>query len=295
MYYGPLRPQWTVRAVLISFSTTEEHMVTKSKHRYAAAAAVGIAGLLTFATACGGQDSGSISPKIALSPSPSISEAGPTGPSITGGKVIKTDNGEYLQSTIFPDDPTMKYDPSKNLGTPEYNISPERIQIAQEFALRFVAEEVIDSPLNNSATSVDAWWNEHKNLFDPAYHDSIRSDFDSGSDDDEGGPVTRNLWQKDVESFDYKYVYSPNETRFSEREMDVTEIYYSDKDMLVITIAYSYTAKVQTPEGVEPEKANGTYQMGLVPTGQNGSGWAISHYNTKWTVVEIPALANQEK
>lgn len=257
-----------------------KHVLVESVVRYRrTAAAVGLAGLMTFSTACsGGQDIGN-APENTSSPSPSISQTGPAGPSITGGKVIKTEKGEYLQSTISPDDPAMKYDPSVAIGNPEDYVSREQIEKGQDFTVKFVAEEVIDSSLNNGAGNTDKWWNENKNKFDPTYHTAIREDLDKTD-----GPVVQNKWHKDVVDYDYNYVYSKNETRISDRDIKVYEVYHSENNMLVFKTKYDYTAKVQTPDGIGYEKVSGDYVVGLIPSDKDESGWAISHYSSKYDV-----------
>lgn len=258
-----------------------KHVLVESvvRHRRSIAA-VGIAGVLTFSTACaGGQDMERNSPETSPSPSPSISQTAPAGPSVTGGEIIKTNKGEYLQSTISPDDPAMKYDPAVAYANPEEHVSREQIEKAQAFTVKYIAEDVIDSPLNNDAASVDSWWSENKNNFDPAYQESIRKDFDESE-----GPLIRNAWQKDFKDYEYNYVYSPTETRISDRDIKVNEIYYSDNGMLAVDVKYNYTAKVNTPDGIGYEKVSGTYLVGLIPSSANESGWVISHYNSKYTV-----------
>lgn len=259
-----------------------KHVLVESvvRHRRSVAA-VGLAGLMTFSTACsGGQDMGN-SPEVSSSPSPSISQTAPVGPSITAGKVIKTDKGEYLQSTIAADDPAMKYDPSKSIANPEAHVSLEQIQKGQEFTVKYIAEDVIDSPLNNKASTVDSWWSENKDKFDPAYHESIRNDLEVRD-----GPVVQNKWHQDID-YKYDYIYSTQETRISDRNISVNEVYYSDTNMLVFKTNYDYTAKVRTPDGIGFEKISGDYTVGLIPSDKNESGWAISHYTSKYQVTDF--------
>lgn len=258
---------------------TWRHVLAKSVVRpRRTTLAVGLAGFMFLSTACGaGQGAGVDNDATA---SPSISLPAPAGPSITGGVVIKTDKGEYLQSTIADDDPAMQYDPATALGTPEDHLSREQIEDAHKFTVRYIAEDVIDSPLNDNASSVDSWWNENKRIFDPAYHDAIRQDFV-----DRDGPVVRNKWHEDVAvDYEYGYVYSSTETRISDRNIKIYETYYSENSMLVFKAKYDYSAKVPTPDGIGYEKVSGEYVVGLRPSDAGESDWVITHYDSEYTV-----------
>lgn len=255
-----------------------KHVLVESVVRYRrTVAAVGLAGLMTFSTACsGGQEPGN-APENLTSPSPSISQTAPAGPSITAGEVVKTDKGEYLKSTISNDDPAMQYD--ENLVDPltRENVPRENLESAHKYAVKYIAEEVIDSPLNNGAVSVDSWWAENKNRFDPQYHDEIYTTMI-----EKEGPVVRNNWQKDVTEFEYNYVYSPNETRLSERDIKVNSMYVSDTGVYMLDAEYSYSAKVNEPNGIGTEKISGTYRVGLIPSTTSPGGWMINYYDSKY-------------
>lgn len=261
-----------------------KHVLVESVVRYRrTVAAVGLAGLMTFSTACsGGQEPGN-APENLTSPSPSISQTAPAGPSITAGEVVKTDKGEYLRSTIKEDDPAMQYDESVVEPGTLAAVPREALESAHKYNVSFIAEEVIDSPLNNGAVSVDSWWEENQNRFHPGVRDSIRADFE-----DRDGPVIRGLWQKDVKEFDYNYVYSPQETRFSDRKIDVTNMYYTDKGVYVVETDFSFDAKVQTPTGLGTEKTSGTYKIGLIPDEQDKE-WKISYYKLSYEVKDFSA------
>lgn len=245
-------------------------------------AAAGLAVVVSFSTACGGGQGNGDTPDKASVPTPSISETAPAGPSVTADKIIKTDKGEYLHSTITDDDPAMKYDPTVVHPGTESSLPREQLEDAHRFTVKYIANHVIDSPLNDDASTVDSWWEEHKGMYDPRYHEAIRAEFD-----EKDGPLVRNKWHKDVKEFDYHYVYSPDETRISERSIKVTEIYYTETGMVVLTSDYSYSAKVPTPDGVGTERIKGTYTLGLRPSSATMDGWTISSYDSKYEVLEV--------
>lgn len=266
-----------------------KHVLVESVVRYRrTAAAVGLAGLMTFSTACsGGQDIGN-APENTSSPSPSISQTAPAGPSIAGGQVIKTDKGEYLQSTIADDDPAMKYDSTKATDEAKAQYTEDELKEAQKITSKYVAEEMIDSPLNNSAVSVDTWWTANKDKFDPNYHAETKKALDDGQ-----GPVIRNLWQEERKDT-YSYVYSPTETRVFDRNMQNTKTYISPNGkVLVFDGEFNYKAKIQNPAdpsaGYATESTSGTYSLGLIKSESSPSGWVITGYQFNATIDDVSA------
>lgn len=264
------------------------NMQYKTMGRTAAALAVGLSVLITGCSAPAAPEEAADT--VSATPEPSPSETGPAGPSLPGGEIVQSAKGEYLQSTIAADDPVLKYDPSKTPGNLEEYLTPEQLQKGQEFALRYIVEEMIDSPLNNNPDAdVDAWWDEHKRLFDLGQHELFRDGIT-----DETGPVLRNRWQADVESFAYDYVYSSTETRFSNLNLNVKDLYFTVKGVLVINTDFDVTAKVRTPDGIGYETLYADATLGLIPSDLNESGWVISYYKWDLTNADIPEPADSE-
>lgn len=153
--------------------------------------AVGMAGAIMATSACGGSGGQTVdhSPSVVPS-SPSISQtatpsADPSAiPSISSVKPGETINGiptktelandgkgEYIQTTISPDDPALKYNPSIVDPGATGVYSPDEIAEAQKFAVTFIAEEGIDSTLNNNPgdeATQEAWWAKNKDKFTAA-------------------------------------------------------------------------------------------------------------------------------
>ncbi|MBC9705822.1 MAG: hypothetical protein H9W81_12795 [Enterococcus sp.] len=268
-----------------------KHVLVESVVRYRrSVAAVGIAGLLTFSTACaGGQDMGNNSPEITSSPSPSISQtAAPAGPSIAGGEVIKTDKGEYLQSTIADDDPVLAYNPDIVTDDAKAAFNEKDLQDAKHFAVKYTAEELIDSPLNNNASSFDSWWETHQNLFSAEYREEIK-----GNIQNKKGPILHSEWQEERKDT-YSYVYSPNETRMYDRLISVNkESILPDGKTVVVEGDFSYKAKVKNPSdpsvGYATESTSGTYRFGVVKDPNAPDGWSISGFEIHSTVDDVSA------
>lgn len=263
------------------------------RHRRAVAA-VGIAGLLTACTACGsgGQDMGSSTPEVTSSHSPSVSPtATPVGPSTTAGEVVKTDKGEYLQSTISDDDPAMQYDPAKFTDNAKAIFSAEDIQQAQKVGVKFVAEQVIDSPLNNGAVSVDSWWGENQNRFDPAYRASIRANIDNSA-----SPVLLNKWHEERKDT-YSYIYDSKETRVYDRLISMNQGSVSeDGSLVVIEGEFSFKAKIKNPSdpsaGYATESTSGTYKFGLSKNPEAPGGWQITGYQVDASIDDVSGGIN---
>lgn len=161
--------------------------------------AVGMAGAIMATSACGGTGGQTVDPSPSVVPSsPSISQTAtpsatpssiPAVPAVTPGATVngiptKTEiandgKGQYIQTTISPDDPALKYNPAIVEETASSAYSPEEITDAQKFTMTFIAEESIDSTLNNNpgnAEVQEAWWAKNKDNFDPAYQAEAYND-----------------------------------------------------------------------------------------------------------------------
>lgn len=209
-------------------------------------AAVGIATSMMMVSACG---VGGNSPDTTPSPTPSVSisqeatpSAVPTVPvsSVPVKEVANNGKGEYKQSTIAPTDPAMTYNPATADETIKSQYSPEQIQEAQQVVVKFIAEEGIDSTLNDGA-DVDGWWAKNKDRIAPEFQTTVRSQLDQGRDF-----VARRSWGADNPQ-GFTYDYNKDATRVAERKIDVAQIYSvkdPDNSILVNTnVAYTVRGK----------------------------------------------------
>lgn len=190
-------------------------------------AAVGIAGSLMMTSACG---VGANHPDSTPVPSPSVTisqEASPSavptvptqaGPSIPVKEVVNNGKGEYKQTTISPDDPAMKYDPATADATIKSQYTPEQIEDAQKFVAKFVAEEGIDSTLNDG-TNVDAWWAANKDKIAPEFQNDVYKLLQNNGDF-----VARGSWQRGNPA-NYSYSYTGANTRVGKRSIKVDKIF----------------------------------------------------------------------
>lgn len=90
--------------------------------------------------------------------------------------------GVYIQTTIAADDPALQHNP--DILTPDVlsTFTEDEVKDFQKFVVTFIAEETIDSTLNDNSGDVatqDAWWAKHQNKFHPSAHaamlDSLRT------------------------------------------------------------------------------------------------------------------------
>jgi hypothetical protein len=70
--------------------------------------------------------------------------------------VANDGTGEYLQMSIADTDPAMKYNPAITDGAAKAHFSEAELAEAHKTAVKFIAEEAIDSTLNGG-TDVDGW------------------------------------------------------------------------------------------------------------------------------------------
>lgn len=152
--------------------------------------------LLLGLTACGASD-GSIgdtaapsatssasavtAPAETTTPEPEVSTSPAAAPAVEGihapsnGKIINTERGSYLQSTLADDDSALTYDPAIIDPSATGFFTPDEIAEGVKFILTFLAEEDLDSELNGGfkeerTAMVEQWWAEHNQLLAPEYH-----------------------------------------------------------------------------------------------------------------------------
>lgn len=186
-------------------------------------AAVGIAGSLMMTSACGvggnQPDSTPVpSPSVTISQeaSPSAVPTVPTPPasSIPVKEVVNNGKGEYQHTTISPDDPALKYDPNVVMPDASAQFTPEEITAAQKTAITFLAEEGIDSTLNDG-NDIDGWWAKNKDRIAPELQQPVYDYLKSGKTF-----VARGSWD-DANSKGYTYAYNKDQPRVKSRKIEV--------------------------------------------------------------------------
>lgn len=140
--------------------------------------AIGIAAVLMLGTGCGGTTTPAApiaSETVSAEPKSSIAgtvvNGIPTKPELAfDGK------NSYVQTTISDDDPAMIYDEMKVRTNVFSLFSVDEIKEGQKLATKFVAEEVLDSILNDNYAdkeTIAKWLDANKEKFDPAQYDNF--------------------------------------------------------------------------------------------------------------------------
>lgn len=191
---------------------------------------VGIASSLVLVSACGTAST----PPVA-SPSESsmasMSAEPSTTPSATASTVpvssipvkgpANNGKGEYLQTTISSDDPAMKYNPDVVMPDALAKFSVEDITAAQQVAMTFLAEEGIDSTLNDGK-DVDAWFAVNKEKIAPELQAPVYDYLKAGKTF-----VATGSWDE-ANKNNLTYSYVPGKPRVKFRQITVTKVQTED-------------------------------------------------------------------
>lgn len=121
-------------------------------------------------------------------------------PGVTVKAVVNNGRGTYLQTSIGDDNPAMKYSPDRADEATKAKYTPEQLQEAQQFIVRFIAEEGLDSTINGGGDA-EAWWSVHEEHFHPDAHAAIYADLIAGKK-----VIQRELWQQEKYHGDRKSV-----------------------------------------------------------------------------------------
>lgn len=192
--------------------------------------------------------------------------------------VVNNGRGDYLQSTILPNDPAMKYNPElvDKEATDVANTDGLDLPNMQAFAVKFVAEEGLDSTLNGGG-DVDAWWDKHKALIAPESQESILSKLKNN----DGVNTLVATGAPRVGKYDF--TYGKDKTRMSHRTIIVNSIKVNKDDAkefdISLTVVYAMNITQNKRDGIENDEAklNLTVRPGAVPT-----QWFITGYDNKY-------------
>lgn len=193
---------------------------------------VGVASSLLLASACG--SSPSASPSAPAGTETSANSAS-TEPSTTASpKVSATDvsalpvkgpanngKGEYLQTTISSDDPALKYNPDVVSSDALAKFSVADITAAQKTAITFLAEEGIDSTLNDGS-DVDSWFAANKGKIAPELQTPVYDYLKAGKTF-----VATGSWN-DANTEQWSYAYVPGKPRVKFRKIVVQSVSTED-------------------------------------------------------------------
>lgn len=136
-------------------------------------------------------------------------------------------------------------------------MDPSDVLDGYRHILKFMAEEVIDSPLNGGAQAPADWWTEHEQDIDEKYREEVRQVLI-----EEGRPfVVVEAWQRN-ERFagGYEYVYDHSRPRLLSRVIKPTSVW--NPDVANITLAVladvNYSMAVRPAPGTTAELSQST-------------------------------------
>lgn len=177
---------------------------------------------------------------------------------------VNNGKGDYLQTTIADDDAAMTFNPAvvDPAVTAEY--SPENIAEAHRHAIRFIAEEGIDSTINDG-NNTEEWWARNKDRVAPEWRDAFKAHLDSGKTF-----VIRDSWEDGNPKGD-TYRYSANEPRVTKRTITTSEIRTEDGS-IVVTANVDYSMLLRS---LEPVNIKATMTVGARNDPATG-GWLIT-------------------
>lgn len=254
--------------------------------------ATGIAGALVFTSSCSASGALTPSPTDTSSP-PSISQtatpsptatSAPT-PTLAAGIIAKgaanDGKGVYLQTSIADTDPAMKYDPAIADADAKAHYSEAELADAQKAAVKFVAEEAIDSTLNGGGTDIDGWYAAHKGQIHPANQSIMLADLKAGKN-----AVARESWMADKPG--YSYVHGDNTPRVTSRTITPTAIAYVESGSLQgvwVDTKVSYTMKVTGGAGANNQSSTAELSYAMAKDPADGK-WKIAGYDSNFHTAE---------
>lgn len=185
--------------------------------------------------------------------------------------------GDYLQTTIADSDPAMTYNSELADEAAKKHFSDAELTEAQKVAVKFIAEEAIDSTLNGGGNDVDGWYAAHKDEILPANQSIMLNDLKSGK-----GILAREEWM--TKKSGYSYVHGTDKPRVTERTITPKKLSFVEKNNLqgvkVSTdVSYSMPVTGGTHSGIQTTKGEVSFSVSKDPT---DGKWKIAGYNTAY-------------
>ena len=213
-------------------------------------------------------------------PTPTAVPAAALPAGIIAKGVANDGKGDYLQTTIADTDPAMQYNPALADDAAKAHYSEADLAEAQKVAVKFIAEEVIDSTLNGGG-NVDTWWAAHKDQIHPLNQDMMLSELKAGKDN-----VARESWMATKPG--YSYVHGADTPRVQSRTITPVAFRYVESDtlqgvMLDTQISYSMKVTGGTHTGIQSTTANASYAVAKDPA---DGKWKIAGYKANFQTSE---------
>lgn len=196
--------------------------------------------------------------------------------------------GDYIQTTIAPDDPALTYNPAIVSQEEPSLFSEEEIKDAQKFVMTFLAEEGFDSILNDNPSDPkvqDAWWAKNKDKIDPSYQAELLADLKAN--DPNKPMVFRGQFRQDRAN-KYNLVHGSDATRVYSRKITPNEIVTGVRNGQKLIgihsdVEFSMNAVVDGKTVVEATSGTAGYTVTQSPEGK----WLITGYKSNYTTMPV--------
>lgn len=207
----------------------------------------------------------------------------------TKSELADNGKGKYIQTTILDTDPAMKY--TQAVDAPEVTqlFTPDEVAEAQKFAVRFIAEEAIDSTINDNyadAAVISAWWERNKEKIDPVYHTTVLQSLQN-SEDMTLAIVQRANFRK------YNLANGPEQVHVLSRKITPTAItagVVEGKNYLGFSVNADFEMATDIPSGTsgmtKPESTTATLYLTMRIDESTGN-WVISGFKNTFTTTPV--------
>lgn len=255
-----------------------------------ATAVAGVATMLFMVTSCSAgntqtatsTDSSSASSNEANQPSAKPGDVVKGIPTKT--ELANNGKGDYIQTTISDDDSAMKFNPAL-VTTPDASklFTDAEMEDAQKFVMRYIAEEAIDSQINDNSTdtkNIDDWWAKNKDKMAPQYQDEFLSSL-------KGDDLTKALVFR-TNFRTYSLDYGKDKTRVFDRKLTVDKIQggtINGSSVLIFDASGSFSMPAVVGESVKQEDTSASFRLSVGKEPSTGKWVIVGAKNTFKTAI----------
>jgi hypothetical protein len=195
------------------------------------------------------------------------------------GEVMDNGKGKYLQSTVADNDPALKYDESLSDEKIKKLFTADELAAAQKTAVKFLAEETIDSTMQGGGNA-DKWLDANKDKLAPSW----LSEASIKVKEPKSGFLVNNPGRAKA---GYDLAYDEKEVRVVDRKIEVRSISESKgRPFVEGTVSYG----IKTNDGGK-ETASGKFAYALT---KDGDKWLISGYRNQISITPFTMPLNSK-
>lgn len=258
--------------------------------------AIGLAGVIAATSACSGGNLENNSPtdtstpttitQTTQAPTPSMVPTTPVKAdthdnTVELGKTVKTSKGEYTQAKLPENSVMYKYSPDLTDENVKAKYSEDEIVSAQKFIGNFVAEEVIDTPLNGGGETTEQWWSRNKDKISIAAQPDAYSSLGKSENGTSNSFVAEEPWQAEGEAKNYSYVYKADTPRVSHLQIVPTKVFLDNQGGIAVNVNLDYQMPFNSATKENKMYASGPAAYSVI---KNDKGdWVINGYQRRTT------------